>query len=82
MNALFLKRLKELSSFEFCLWFYIVHNSDKNFVFTQTNKEIANFFNRNHIAISQVINKMAKKGLFEIVYGYRGSRKIITNLGF
>ena len=81
MNELILERLKELQGFEFCLWFYILQNSNKNGVFTQTNKEIANFFNRNHIAISQLINKMAKKGFFEVNYGYRGSRTIIVNLG-
>lgn len=81
MNALILARLQELPSFEFCLWFYVLLNSNKAGIFTQTNKEIANFFNRNHIAISQAISKITKKGFFEVHYGYRGSRTIIAKLG-
>lgn len=78
MRELVSKRLNELQGFEFCLWFYILENSNKNGVFTQTNKEIANFFNRNHIAISQVISKMAKKEVLKISYGFQGSRDIIA----
>ena len=77
MEVTLLDRLKELNGFEFCLWSYVVYSAESG-AFRQKNKEIAEFFKKTPMAISANVKRIAKKGFFEVYYGYRGSRTIIA----